>query len=69
MLKMILKRALQIIPTLFVVVTFTFILTRMIPGDPVTAMVGDQADPVLMDKIRTEMGLNEPYYMVVSSNL
>lgn len=63
MLKMILKRALQIIPTLFVVVTFTFILTRMIPGDPVTAMVGDQADPVLMDKIRTEMGLNEPYYI------
>lgn len=60
MLKMILKRMIQIIPTLFVVVTLTFVLTRMIPGDPVTAMVGEQADPELMDKIRTEMGLNDP---------
>lgn len=60
MAKMIIKRALQIIPTLFVVVTLTFVLTRMIPGDPVTAMVGEQGDAELMDKIRTEMGLNDP---------
>lgn len=60
MAKTIIKRILQIIPTLFVVVTLTFVLTRMIPGDPVTAMVGEQADPELMDKVRTVMGLNDP---------
>lgn len=43
--KTILKRVLQIIPVLFVVVTFTFMLTRMIPGDPATMMLGPQASP------------------------
>lgn len=59
MLKQILKRILQAIPTLFVVVTVTFILTRMIPGDPITAMVGDQMDTVTMDRLRMEMGLDK----------
>lgn len=59
MLKVILKRLLQVIPTLLIVVTITFVLTRMLPGDPVTAMVGDQADPAVMEQIRTEMGLND----------
>lgn len=60
MTKIIIKRLLQAIPTLLVVVTITFILTRMIPGDPVTAMVGDQADPAVIEEIREEMGFNDP---------
>ena len=31
------------IPVLFVVVTLVFILTRMIPGNPATAVLGPQA--------------------------
>ena len=60
MFKSILKRTLQAIPTVLLVVTIVFILTRLIPGDPVTAMVGDQADPAVMEKIREEMGFNRP---------
>lgn len=60
MLKIVLKRILQMIPTLFVVVTFTFVVTRMIPGDPVTAMVGDNYDAAKLEQLREEMGLNEP---------
>lgn len=43
MVKTILRRLLQMIPVLFVVVTLTFILTRMIPGNPATAVLGPQA--------------------------
>ena len=42
-LKTILKRVLQAIPTLLIVVTFTFILTRMIPGNPAQTILGPQA--------------------------
>ena len=60
MLRIVLKRIAQMIPTLFVVVTFTFIVTRMIPGDPVTAMVGDNYDATKLEQLREEYGLNEP---------
>lgn len=60
MAKIILRRLLQLIPTLFVVVAFTFIVTRLIPGDPVAAMVGDQYDVSKVEELREELGLNDP---------
>lgn len=58
--KTILKRVLQIIPVLFVVVTFTFMLTRMIPGDPATMMLGPQASPDAIVLMKEKLGLNKP---------
>lgn len=58
--KTILKRVLQIIPVLFVVVTFTFMLTRMIPGDPATMMLGPQASPDAIALMKEKLGLNKP---------
>jgi len=63
MLKIILKRMLQMIPTLFVVITFTFLATRLLPGDPVAAMVGDQYDVAKVEELREELGLNDPIYV------
>lgn len=60
MLKTILIRCLQIIPSLFVVVTLTFVLTRMIPGDPARAVLGPQASVEDVEKMRETMGLNQP---------
>ncbi|MEY8353131.1 ABC transporter permease [Lachnospiraceae bacterium 54-53] len=60
MLKTILIRCLQIIPSLFVVVTLTFILTRMIPGDPARAVLGPQASVEDVEKMRETMGLDQP---------
>ena len=59
MLRMIFRRALQVIPILFIVVTLTFILTRMIPGDPASMLAGPQATAETIEKIRDEMGLND----------
>lgn len=60
MLKVILKRLLQVIPILLVVVTFTFVATRMIPGDPVTAMVGEEYEADKVEELRESMGFNDP---------
>ena len=55
MLKVVLKRLLQLIPTLF-----TFAATRLIPGDPVVALVGDNLDAAKIEEVREELGLNQP---------
>ena len=60
MVKVILKRVLQIIPTLFVVVLFAFVVTRVLPGDPAAAMMGEQYTVEELERVREEMGFNEP---------
>ena len=62
MAKTILKRVLQAIPVLFVVITATFILTRMVPGDPAITMLGPQASPDAVAELREQLGLNEPMW-------
>lgn len=59
MIKMILQRLIQIIPTLLVVVTITFVLTRMIPGNPAAAVLGPQASVEEIKKMEEMMGLND----------
>ncbi|UXN05749.1 ABC transporter permease [Bartonella sp. HY761] len=60
MLKYTLKRIVSIIPVLFLVAIFVFLLLRLTPGDPAAIIAGDAATPEQLDKIRTAMGLNEP---------
>ncbi len=55
----ILKRILLFIPTLLGITLITFILMQYIPGDPVTAMVGERASPETIARIRTELGLDK----------
>ncbi len=56
----ILKRLLLFIPTLLGITLITFILMQSLPGDPVTAMVGERASPETIARIRTELGLDRP---------
>ena len=60
MLKTILKRVLQCIPTLFIVVTFTFVLTRMIPGNPAATILGPQASAADIAAMEVKLGLDQP---------
>jgi peptide/nickel transport system permease protein len=55
-----LKRILLFIPTLLGITLITFILMKSLPGDPVTAMVGERASPETMARIRSELGLDKP---------
>lgn len=62
MLKTILKRILQSIPTLLIVVTFTFVLTRMIPGNPAATILGPQASAEDIAQMEVKLGLNQPLW-------
>ncbi|MDZ7759672.1 MAG: ABC transporter permease [Desulfovermiculus sp.] len=57
------RRLLQAIPILFVVLTLVFILARVLPGDPATAALGDYASKEAVEALREKMGLNDPLWM------
>ncbi|MFN8638576.1 MAG: ABC transporter permease [Dehalococcoidia bacterium] len=62
MTKYVLRRLLSTIPVLFGVATATFFIVNILPGDPIRALFGsdENADPVRIEKLRTELGLNDP---------
>ena len=57
----ILYRLASAIPTLVVVALAVFVLIRAIPGDPVTTMLGDSADPATVSALRQAYGLDGPW--------
>lgn len=58
-LKTILKRILQSIPTLIIVVSLTFVLTRMVPGNPASTLLGPQASPDAIKEMELKLGLDK----------
>lgn len=62
MLRYMLRRLLLAIPTLLVVVTIIFVVVRVAPGDPATAVLGDYASKETVDALRQKMGLNVPLW-------
>ena len=53
-------RVLLSFPMLLILLTSTFLLLRVAPGDPVTATLGDRVTPERADKIRHDLGLDRP---------
>lgn len=60
MLRYILKRILEIIPTLILVITFVFFFVRLIPGDPARLIAGPQATLEDVENVRQNLGLDKP---------
>ena len=54
--------AVVILLTYLGLLAVTFFIGRVIPVDPVLAMVGDNAPPHVVARAREEMGLNKPLY-------
>lgn len=48
--------------TIFGLLLVTFFIGRVIPIDPLLAIVGDRAPTHVMERVREEMGLNLPLY-------
>jgi ABC-type dipeptide/oligopeptide/nickel transport system permease component len=57
------RRALIAIPTLLIVLTITFVLIRIAPGDPAEVRLGDYASKEAVEALRREMGLNKPIWI------
>ena len=58
----IIRRVLQAIPVLWVVVVIVFLLLRLSPGDPATAMLGNipGVTKEIIDQVRAELGVDKP---------
>ena len=54
------ERILLAIPLLFGLSLLVFAYVRVIPGDPVTAMLGVQANPDLVARLKAQYGFDQP---------
>ncbi|MFT8246651.1 ABC transporter permease [Roseomonas sp. BN140053] len=57
---MILGRLLSLLPVLFGLCVLSFVLLSLVPGDPVTAMLGMEADPAAIAALRAKYALDDP---------
>lgn len=53
-----LRRLLQLIPTLIFILIVVFVLVRLLPGDPTSAILGDRALDADVERINRELGLD-----------
>jgi peptide/nickel transport system permease protein len=60
--KLIARRIALMIFVLWGIITITFIVARVIPADPIGSILGPQAPPELIEKLRKEWGLDKPLY-------
>jgi len=58
----ILRRLAATIPVLFGVSILVFSFVHLIPGDPAVAMLGERATQENVQRLRDQMGLNDPLY-------
>src|SRR5918997_177699 len=60
MLRYIARRFLIAIPTLIIVSLLVFALQKLLPGDPVLTMAGEERDPQVLEYLRERYRLNDP---------
>jgi peptide/nickel transport system permease protein len=60
MLSYIRAKALHLVPVLFVVTCFSFLLTSLLPGDVALVMAGPNATPEAVASLRSELQLDQP---------
>ena len=59
----IIRRVLSLIPVLSLVAVISFLLIHIIPGDPAAVMLGTDATPQEIARLREDLGLNEPLHV------
>ncbi|SFT86515.1 ABC transporter permease [Sedimentitalea nanhaiensis] len=60
MLPFILRRIVIAIPTIILISMFVFALQKLLPGDPILAMAGEERDPEVLEFLREKYRLNDP---------
>lgn len=63
MLRFMANRLLLLVPILFGVVTITFFLMYVVPGDPVLSLAGERYDEETLEGMRRELGLDRPLFI------
>src|SRR4051812_37204022 len=60
MVAFVIRRLLISVLVLFFVTLIGFSITHLLPGDPVTSILGETASPQARLRVRQELNLNEP---------
>lgn len=60
LISFIFHRLLQLIPTLIFILVVVFVLVRLLPGDPASAILGDRAIDADVTRINHQLGLDQP---------
>lgn len=63
MIGYVLRRLLLAIPVLLGVLLVVFLLVRLVPGEPCTALLGERATPEACERFNEVNGLNEPIWV------
>ena len=61
--RFVLYRPIRFLPVLFGISVVTFVLVRLIPGDPARVLLGARATPTAIANIRRQNGLDEPMWL------
>jgi dipeptide transport system permease protein len=63
MIKYLLKRAALTLPTFIALMFVTFIMIRLVPGDPIEVRRGERGiSPERLAELRHDMGLDQPVW-------
>ena len=57
------RRLVLFIPMFAGIIVITFSLMLIIPGDPATVLLGEDASPELLAQVRATLGLDRPWYV------
>lgn len=60
------RRLAQLIPTLLIIYSLIFVMTYLLPGDPVRAMYGEEVNrmsPDQIEQIKERLGVNRPFLL------
>ncbi|GAA4543543.1 ABC transporter permease [Pseudonocardia xishanensis] len=60
MLRFIVRRLIQVVPTLLLLSVLLFAWLRSLPGGPAAALLGDKATPEKIAELNTVLGLDQP---------
>lgn len=62
MISLLLRRLAALMPVALGVATLTFAMIHLVPGDPVVAMLGENAQPADLAGMRHQLGLDRPLW-------
>lgn len=61
--RLVLARSLEAVVVLVLLASLVFLAMRLLPGDPAALVLGDQADPAELARLRAQLGLDRPMYV------
>jgi peptide/nickel transport system permease protein len=57
------RRVLLLVPVILIVGIVVFALVHLTPGDPATVILGEDATTDQIERLRSELGLDQPFYV------